>query len=110
MTILDVKHLVPASAGVETQDQFTVLFAEGILDLVAVAPLLVGPDDRVDVYVPELADPGQGIGDMLLLEGELPVVAQRLPGGAGTGLALMDIGVPKPVRAGARSSSALASA
>ena len=56
--------------------------AERVLELVAVAPRLRGGDDRLEHEAVEAADPPQRVLDLLLLDLELALVAQHLPGRA----------------------------
>ena len=53
--------------------------AEGVLELVAVAPLLLRGDDRLELEAVELADPPQRVVDLLGLDLELALVRQDLP-------------------------------
>ncbi len=74
---------VPAARRVEAADQLAVVArAERVLELVAVAPLLDGGDDRLELEVLELADPLQRLADLGGLDLELALVRQHLPGGA----------------------------
>ena len=59
--------------------------AEGVLELVAVAPALDRGDDRLELVALEVADPPQRLVDLLLLDLELALVAELLPGSAGMG-------------------------
>ena len=53
--------------------------AERVLELVAVAPLLDGGDDRLELEAVELADAPQRVVDLLGLDLELALVGQHLP-------------------------------
>ena len=103
--VVDVDDPVPAAAGVEAEDRVRRRVvraggAERVLELVAVAPLLDRGDDRLDLDVGERAEALEGLGDLRLLLGELTLVGEALPGGAGTGLAAVHAGVGDPVGAG----------
>src|ERR1700744_1752251 len=74
---------------------------EGVLELVAVAPLFGRPDDRLHLEVVEAADPPQRVLDLGLLLGQLALVGEALPGRAGTRLAAGDAAVGQAVGAGA---------
>ena len=68
----------------EAADQLAVVVgAEGELELVAVAPLLDGGDDRLQLEAVEAADARQRVADLLLLDRELALVGQHLPRRAG---------------------------
>ena len=81
---LHLVDLVPAGGAMEAQEQF-VLGAgpERVLHLVAVAPLLDCGHDRLDGRGLEAPEPLQGIGHLLLLDLELALIGQHLPGRAG---------------------------
>ena len=76
--------------------------AEGVLELVAVAPLFGGADDRLHLEVVEPADPPQRVLHLGLLLGQLALVGEALPGRAGAGLAAVDAAVGEAVGAGAQ--------
>ena len=78
------EDLVEAAGSVEAAHQLAVLaFAEGVLELVAVAPLLERRDHRRELVALEPADAGQRVVDLLLLDRELALVGEHLPGRAG---------------------------
>ena len=56
---------------------------ERVLELVAVAPLLVRRDDRLHLEAVEPAEPAQRVLDLLGLHGELALVGKDLPRRAG---------------------------
>ena len=100
MAVLDVDDQVPAPAGVEAEDRVAVALAEGVFELVAVAPLLLGGDDRLQLEAVEVADPLQRLGDLFALDRQLALVGEPLPGGAGAGLAAVAAAVGDAVGAG----------
>src|SRR3954454_1310944 len=57
--------------------------AERVLELVSIAPLLLGRDDRLELDGLEAPDPRQRIRDLLGLDLELALVGEHLPGGTG---------------------------
>jgi hypothetical protein len=57
VAIVDVDDQVPAAAGVEAERQLLLVFAEGVLQLVAVAPLLGRRLDLLQLEPLEAADP-----------------------------------------------------
>src|SRR5205814_8427974 len=73
-----VRHrddLVPATRGVKAAGQPAArVLAEGVLELVAIPPLLLGGQDRFELEALEPADPPQGIGDLRLLDLQLVLV------------------------------------
>ena len=72
--------LVPAAGRVEAAHELAGLAGpERVLELVAVAPLLDGGHDRLELEVLELADPRQRLADLLGLDLELALVRQHLP-------------------------------
>ena len=74
------KDVVPAAGRVEAAHQLAVLAGpERELELVAVAPLLDGGDDRLQLEVLEPADALEGVGDLLGLDRELALVRDDLP-------------------------------
>ena len=78
------EDLVEAAGGVEAAHELAVLVGpERVLELVAVAPLLDGGDDRLELVALEVADPGQRLLDLLGLDLELALVGQHLPRRAG---------------------------
>ena len=85
MTVVDVDDQVPATAGVEAEQRLAVAIAEGVFELVAVAPLLERRLDLLQLEVIELADPPQRPVDLGALLGQLPLVRQALPGSPGQG-------------------------
>ena len=105
LAVLDVDDQVPAAAGVEAERRLAALArAEGVLELVAVAPLLGRRHDLLQLEAVEAAEPAQRLADLLLLVGELALVGEALPGGAGAGLAAVDAAVGEAV--GARRAAA----
>ena len=56
---------------------------ERVLELVAIAPLLDGRDDVVELEALEAADPRQRVAHLLVLDLELALVGQHLPRRAG---------------------------
>ena len=76
---------VPAPAGVEAEDRLAVALAEGVLELVAVAPLLHRRLDLLQLEAVEAADPAQRLLDLLALVLELALVGEALPGAPGQG-------------------------
>ena len=101
LAVVDVDDQVPAAAGVEAEDRLAVALAEGVLELVAVAPLLLGGDDRLQLEAVEVADPPQRLVDLFALVGQLALVGEALPGRAGAGLAAVGAAVGDAVGAGA---------
>ncbi len=74
------QDLVEAAGRVEAADERAVLgLPERVLELVAVAPLLDGGHDRLLLEALELADPAQGVADLLGLDLELALVGEHLP-------------------------------
>jgi hypothetical protein len=71
---------------------------ERVFELVAVAPLIDGRDDRLDLEPFESPEPVERFGDLCLFVGELQLVREPLPGGAGAGLAAVDAAVGDPFR------------
>ena len=64
----------------EAADELAVVAgAERVLELVAVAPLLDGGHDRLELEAVEVADPPQRVVDLLGLDLELALVGQHLP-------------------------------
>ena len=57
--------------------------AERVLELIAIAPLLDGRDDRLLLEALELPDPPQRLPDLLGLDLQLALVREHLPGRAG---------------------------
>ena len=116
LAVVDVDDQVPAAARVEAERDALVgaadsALAEGVLELVAVAPLFDGADDRLHLEVVEPADPPQRVLDLGLLLGQLALVGEALPGRARAGLAAVDAAVRRGGRrrrAAARSSRASA--
>ncbi|CAA9489157.1 MAG: hypothetical protein AVDCRST_MAG13-1638 [uncultured Solirubrobacteraceae bacterium] len=79
-----VDDLLPRPRRVEAADELTGRARpERVLELVAVAPLLLGRDDRLELEAVQVADAAQGVVDLLGLDLELARVGQDLPGGAG---------------------------
>jgi hypothetical protein len=69
---------------VEAADELARLVgAEGVLELVAVAPLLDRGDDVVEDVAVEVADAAQRLVDLRLLDLQLALVGEHLPGRAG---------------------------
>ena len=98
MTLLNVEDLVKKAAYVESKAQ-TVRVAErgpvfagkqpaavreGVFQLVAVVVGLFGAQDGGDFRQFQVSDAGQLVHDLLLLEGDLAVVGECLPGTAAT--------------------------
>ena len=82
--VADRDDLVPRAGCVEAAEQRAVVpGAEGVLELVAIAPLLHRRDDVVEHVALEVPDPRQRVADLLVLDGELALVGQHLPGRAG---------------------------
>ncbi len=82
--VVDVQDPLPGAGRVEAADEPAVVAgAEGVLELVAVAPLLDGGDDRLQLEALEAAEPPQRVADLLLLDLELALVGEDLPGRAG---------------------------
>ena len=100
--VVDVDDLGPAAAAWKPSTSSPSPRAERVLELVAVAPLLDRRHDRLELEALEAADPAQRLVDLLRLLGELALVGQPLPGGAGAGLAVVDAAVGDPVGARAR--------
>ena len=79
-----MQDLLPRAGRVEAADELPVgAGAERVLELVAVAPLLDGRDDRLELEAVEPAEPPQRLVDLLLLDLELALVGQDLPRRAG---------------------------
>src|SRR5215213_5211 len=98
LAVLDVDDAVPAAAGMEAERRIgAVDLAEGVLELVAVAPLPERRDDRLKLEALEAADPCQGLGDLLLLVGELALVWKSLPGSPRTRLPFVDAAIREAV-------------
>ena len=76
--------------------------AEGVLELVAVAPGLLRRLDRLQLEAVEAADPPQGVVDLIPLVGELALVGETLPRGPRAGPALVDAAVRDAIGARAR--------
>ena len=75
--------LVPAPGGMEATHELAAgPGAERVLELVAVAPLLDGGDDRLELEPLEPADPLQRLAHEPGLDLELTLVREHLPGGA----------------------------
>ena len=67
--ILDRVDPLPAAGGMESADEVVgVVLPEGVLQLVAIAPLGQGGHDRLHRETVELADPPQRILDLLGLD------------------------------------------
>ena len=81
----DLDDVVPPARGVEAAHEVSVIGvgAERVLELVAVAPLGDGGHDLLERVPIQLADPAQSVIDLLLLDLELALVAEDLPGCAG---------------------------
>ncbi len=78
--MLDRVDQVPPPGTVEAQDELSVEpLAEGVLELVAVVPLLYRRHDRADGRGLETAEARQRVGHLLLLGGQLHLVGQHLP-------------------------------
>jgi hypothetical protein len=86
---------------VEAEPHLIVIFAEGVFELVAVAPLLQRRDDLLDFEALEAADPPQRVFDLLLLVGELALVGEPLQRRPRAGLAAVQAGVRQAVGRGA---------
>jgi hypothetical protein len=97
--VVDVDDLVPASAAVKAERRAPGRAAEGVLELVAVAPAVGRWDDRVAGEALEAAKAAQRVGDLLGLLGELDLVRHPLPGGAGARLAVVQAAVGDPLGA-----------
>ena len=81
--VADGHDLVPAPGGVKAALQLAAgAGAERVLQLVAVAPGGDGGDDRLQREPAQLADPGQRLMHLGLLDLQLALVGQHLPGGA----------------------------
>ena len=87
LAVLGVDDQVPAAAGVEAENELAVALAEGVLELVAVAPALDRRLDRLELEALQPAEPHQGVLHLGLLVPELLLVGEALPGSAGTRLA-----------------------
>ncbi len=82
--VLDVDDPLPGPGLVEPADELAGrAAAERVLELVAVAPLGDGGDDRVELEAVETADADERLADLVLLDLELARVAEHLPRGAG---------------------------
>jgi hypothetical protein len=88
--VLHRRHAIAAGGRVKAADQLARLavsvadgLAEGVLELVAIAPLRDGRDDLAQLEAVEMADPAQRLIDLLLLDLELALVREHLPGDAG---------------------------
>ena len=111
MALLDVEHLVEEAAHVEAQAQEffraeglpvfarqqPAMVREGEFQLVAVMIGLGGAQDGGDFRKIQVADAGELIDDLLLLESDLHRIGQRLPGAAAAVLEMRAEGL-EPVR------------
>ena len=109
VTVVDVDDQVPAPAGVEAERRLGLALAgrrpgtshaEGVFELVAVPPLLLGGDDRLQLEALQPADPPQRLAHLFALDLQLALVRQPLPRSAGTGLAAVGAAVGDAVGAG----------
>jgi hypothetical protein len=100
VAVLDVDDHVPAPARVEAERRLVSLFAEGVLELVAVAPLLHRRHDLLQLEPLEAADPAERVGDLLLLVTQLALVGEALPRRSRAGLAAVDAAVGEAIRGG----------
>ena len=92
--VLNVDDHIPAPASMEAERQLgAVGLAEGVLELVAVAPPLDRRLDLLQLEPVEAADPPQGVLDQPLLVGQLVLVGEALPGRSGAGLAAVGAAV-----------------
>ena len=82
--ILHLDHAVTARRRMEAADEVGVggvaLVAEGVLELVAIAPLLARRDDLLEDEPVEVPDPPQCLIDLTLLDLQLALVGDDLPG------------------------------
>ncbi len=99
MAVVDVDDAAPVASGVKAEDGLAVGVAPRVLELVAVAPLGRGGDDRLGLEAVEAAEAAERLVDLRGLQLELALVGESLPRGAGTGLALVDAGVGDAVGA-----------
>src|SRR5205085_222571 len=70
------QDLVEAPGRVEAANELALVHAEGVLELVAVAPLLERGDDRLLLEAGEPADAHERLGDLLGLDLELALVRE----------------------------------
>ena len=83
--------VVPAAGTVKAEQEVAVVGRpERVLHLVAVAPLVHGPDDRRHVRRLEPADPLESVADLLLLLLQLARIGEHLPRGARVGRPRLD--------------------
>ena len=101
VAVVDTDDAVPAAAGVEAEGEAGIGGAEGVFELVAVAPFGHGGDDRIELEGVEAADAAQGLVDLALLLGKLALVREALPRRAGAGLTVVDADVGPALGAGA---------
>ena len=100
LAVLDSDDPVPAAAGVEAEGRLALDLAEGVLELVAVAPLFDGGDDLLEARSPRgRRSASAPRRPARCLCGELALVGEPLPGRAGAGLAFVDAAVGDPVAA-----------
>ena len=84
----------------EAEDGLLVAEAEGVFELVAVAPLLGGRLDRLQLEAVEVADPAQRLVDLVALLDQLLLVSEALPRCTRAGLAFVQAAVRDSVGAG----------
>ena len=99
LAVLGVDHVPPAAAAMEAEDELSIVLPERVLELVPVAPLLDGRDDRLELELVEAAEPAQRLVDLARLLLQLSLIGQALPRRAGAGLALVGAAIRDPVRA-----------
>ncbi len=84
--VLDRQDPLPAGGGVKAAHELAGVglgIAEGVLELVAVAPGFDGRDDLLQLEALQLAQPPQRLADLVVLDLELALVGEHLPGHAG---------------------------
>src|SRR3954451_8237596 len=74
LAVLGVHAQVAAAARVKAEDELAIALAEGVRDLVAVAPLLDGGLDRLELEALQASQPDQGVLPLGLLVAELLLV------------------------------------
>src|SRR5204863_8885558 len=98
--ILGVDHLGPASSPMKPELQLALALAEGVLELVPIAPLLDGGLDGLELEALQPAKPPQSVVDLAVLLGKLRLVWEGLPGGTRTGLPSVHTALGDAVRRG----------
>ncbi len=100
----------PSGPGMKSERRLSLELAEGVLELVAVPPLLQSRDDLLHREPIEAADPPQGVVNLILLVGELALVGRACHGAPGQGSPSWTQRSASRSAAGSSSSTARASA